>query len=184
MTDDIKHSLCFSGHRPEKLPAGGDENAPVTKVLKSLLYQKITDSIDKGFTRFYIGGARGVDMWAGEILMEQKSLGKNIEIIVVLPYEGFNSSFKGCDKWIFGRLIYRADKFITLSAKYYNGCMLRRNEYMVNHSSALIAVLCDPKSGTGHTVNTARRKGLTVDIINAADIAAAMDKSADEYEVL
>lgn len=182
MTDDIKHSLCFSGHRPEKLPDCGDENSPVTKVLKSLLYKKITDSIENGFTRFYIGGARGVDMWAGDILMEQKSLGKAVEIIVVLPYEGFANGFKGYDKWVFGRLIYRADKFITLSAKYYNGCMLRRNEYMAEHSSALIAVLCDNKSGTGHTINTARKKGLTVDIINAADIYADMTEGG--YELL
>lgn len=184
MTDIIKHSLCFSGHRPEKLPAGGDENAPVTKVLKSLLYKKITDSIDNGYTRFYIGGARGVDLWAGEMLMELKSLGKNIEIIVVLPYEGFTNSFKGYDKWIFGRLIYRADKIMTLSAKYYNGCMLRRNDYMVENSSALIAILSDYKSGTGHTVNTARRKGLAVDVINAADIAAAVENGSDKYELI
>lgn len=184
MTEAVKHSLCFSGHRPEKLPDGGDINAPVTRVLKSLLYKKITDSIEKGYTRFYIGGAKGVDMWAGDILMEQKSLGRDIEIIVVLPYEGFGGSFKGYDKWVFGRLIYRADKFITLSAEYYTGCMLRRNEYMVNNSSALIAVMCDPKSGTGHTVNAARKKGLAVDIINISDIAAAMEKSVGEYELL
>ena len=64
-----KRTVCFSGHRPEKLPLKGDSGATVIRYLKSILYKEILDSITAGYDRFITGLARGVDLWAGEILM-------------------------------------------------------------------------------------------------------------------
>ena len=54
---------------------------------------------------------------------------------------------------------------VVLSEQYYNGCLLRRNDYMVNRSSRLIAYFDgNPKGGTFYTVREAKRQGL--DIVN------------------
>ena len=57
------------------------------------------------------------------------------------------------------------DEMVVLSKQYYNGCLLRRNDYMVNRSSRLIAYFNgNPKGGTFYTVREAKRQGL--DIVN------------------
>jgi len=49
---------------------------------------------------------------------------------------------------------------------YDRGCMMRRNRYMVDHSSRIIALYDGvPKGGTAQTLAYALRKGLETDII-------------------
>lgn len=100
-----KRTVCFSGHRPEKLPLNGYSGSRVTRYLKSILYKEILDSITAGYDRFITGLARGVDLWAGEILMELKAQGENISIIAVKPHKGHGDNFTGEEKFSLGRLI-------------------------------------------------------------------------------
>ncbi|MDO4932474.1 MAG: hypothetical protein Q4E63_07525 [Prevotellaceae bacterium] len=52
---------------------------------------------------------------------------------------------------------------VVLSERYYNGCLLKRNDYMVNHSSRLIANHDGTdKGGTFYTVKKAGQNGLKV----------------------
>ena len=182
--DIIKsRTVCFSGHRPEKLPVNGDSGSLVIRYLKSILYKEILDSISAGYDRFITGLARGVDLWAGEILMELKAQGENISIIAVKPYKSHGDSFKGEEKFSFGRLISNADEVVCLADEYRKGCMQRRNEYMVDRSGKLIAVVSDYRSGTGATIRYAEKQGIKVRTIDAktfgAQIAEIEEKTAD-----
>ena len=62
-------------------------------------------------------------------------------------------------------IISRADQVIVLSEHYFHGCLLRRNDFMLEHSCGVIAFY-DGKSygGTFYTSREAVRKGL--DIVN------------------
>ena len=57
-------TVCFSGHRPEKLPAQDGDESQLLMMIKSLLYYQIRRSAEEGYTRFITGLARGVDLWA------------------------------------------------------------------------------------------------------------------------
>lgn len=166
--DIIKsRTVCFSGHRPEKLPLSGDSGANVIRYLKSILYMEILDSIAAGYNRFITGLARGVDLWAGEILMELKAEGEKISIIAVKPYKTHGNNFTGEEKYSLGRLLSSADEVICLADEYRKGCFQRRNEYMVDHSGKLIAVVSDYRSGTGATIRYAEKQGIAVRTIDA-----------------
>ena len=162
-----KRTVCFSGHRPEKLTLNGDSGSMVVRYLKSILYKEILDSIAAGYDRFITGLARGVDLWAGEILMELKAQGENISIIAVKPYKTHGDNFLGKEKFSLGRLLSKADEVICLADEYRKGCLQRRNEYMVDHSGKLIAVVSDYRSGTGATIRYAEKQGIEVRIIDA-----------------
>ena len=157
-------TVCFSGHRPEKLPSGGDNSAEVTKMLKSLLYKEILKSIDDGYTSFIIGLAKGFDTWVGEIIIELKCSGYNIRLISASPYEKHGSGFTGADRWSRSRIIENSDEVVNVSQNYDKLCMKRRNEYMVNRSSKIIAMVSDYKSGTGQTIRYAKAQGLDMKI--------------------
>ncbi len=160
-------TVCFSGHRPEKLPCGGDERCAVTRVLKSILYKAILDSIKEGYDCFITGLARGVDLWAGEIILELKAQGENVKLIAAVPYKGHGKGLRSDEKFLFGNIMLKADKIVYISDSYSQRCMHLRNEYMVDHSGKLIAVVSDYRSGTGYTIKYAREKGITVRIIDA-----------------
>lgn len=163
-------TVCFSGHRPEKLPCGGADFSNVTRVIKSILYKEILDCVKNGYSVFVTGLARGVDLWAGEIILELKAKGMPIKLIAASPYRNHGSSFRGSEKFILGNIFLKADEIVYVSEKYSRDCMRLRNEYMVNRSGKLIAVVSDYRSGTGQTIRYAEKQHIEVKIINAAKI--------------
>ena len=80
------HRVCFTGHRPEKL------NMTEGKV-KSALLTAIMQAIQDGFNVFISGMARGVDIWAAEIVLELREENPNIKLICASPYEGFEKQW-------------------------------------------------------------------------------------------
>ena len=159
-------TVCFSGHRPEKLPGDGNERSRIIKILKSLLYKEIIDSIEDGYDTLVTGLARGVDLWAGDIILKLKAQGKDIKLVAASPYKGHGERFYGNDKFILGNIMLYADEVVYISEQYTKWCLLKRNEYMVDRSGKLIALVSDYKSGTGATIRYAEKKGIITKVIN------------------
>ncbi len=172
-------TVCFSGHRPEKLPSGGDESCRVIRVLKSILYKSVIDSVEEGYNCFVTGLARGVDLWAGEIVLELKAQGEKVKLVAAAPYKGHGSNFKNEEKFILGNILLKADEIVYVSESYEKGCMQKRNEYMADRSGKLIAVVSDYRSGTGATIRYARRQGLITRIIDAKKLEEQMQRYGD-----
>lgn len=158
-------TVCFTGHRPEKLPGGGNASSPQVKVIKSMLYAEIVKAADEGCDTFITGMQRGIDLWAGEAVMSLAA-SRNLKLAAVLPYKGMGDNFKGADKWLYGRIIDCADEIIIIAEKYTPSCMAQRNRFMVDNSARIIAVVGEMKSGTGQTVNYAVKQGLKIHEIN------------------
>ena len=77
-----KRRLCFTGHRPEKLHS---DEAAVCIVLSNAIDAAIAD----GFATFITGMARGVDIWAAEIVLARKADNPEIRLICALPHPDF-----------------------------------------------------------------------------------------------
>ena len=58
------HRCCFSGHRPEKLEEPEE-------TIKSWLSEQIDKAITDGYVTFISGCAMGVDIWAGQIILQR-----------------------------------------------------------------------------------------------------------------
>lgn len=86
-TDKRLHRCCFTGHRPEKI------GIPERKI-KQLLTCAADKAIKDGYTTFITGMARGVDLWAGEIVLQRKKTCTEIRLICATPYPGFEVGWK------------------------------------------------------------------------------------------
>ena len=78
-----------------------------------------------------------------------------------------NSSYKSkyfnkTQKLTYLNLIEKADKIKYVSDEYFDGCMQKRNRYMVDNSSILIAYLYSNMGGTKYTVNYAEKNGKNI----------------------
>ena len=79
-----RHRCCFTGHRPERL------GMPETEAIFGLK-KEIRAAIADGFQTFISGMARGVDLWAAEIVLALRDEGAVVRLICASPYRGFES---------------------------------------------------------------------------------------------
>ncbi len=173
-------TVCFSGHRPTKLPCH-DESSPETNRLKSMLYKAIYDCVEEGYTNFVTGLAKGIDNWAADMVIEFKIKHENLRLICVKPYEDYGDNWKGYERWELSHILEKADEVIVVSKDYKKGCMKLRNEKMVDLSDKLIAVVSEYRSGTGQTIRYAEKKGLEVQLI---DVGAMKHFLTERPEVI
>lgn len=157
----LTKTACFTGHRPHKLN-GYDPNDNLEMLLK--LREIIVDHIEnKGVTIFISGMALGVDMWASRIVLKLKERYPHIKLLCAIPCD------KQYSRWIqssideYHEILDRADEEYYVSKEPYNNyCMFNRDKWMVDNSDYVIAVYDGSKSGTGHTVNYAIKKGVEI----------------------
>ena len=93
MTYLREKTVCFTGHRPEKLPGYGETENASLNVIRSMLYYQIYQSAEEGYKYFISGLARGVDLWAddyksgtGQTINYARKQGLKINIINVNNY--------------------------------------------------------------------------------------------------
>ena len=146
----MQHRCCFTGHRPERL---GMPEAEVISSLKKEIRTAITD----GFQTFISGMARGVDLWAAEIVLALRDEGAAVRLICASPYRGFENRWSREWQERYRRVMERADLVRFICHEYSKGCFQRRNQWMVDHSVRVIAVYNGQPSGTRNTIEYARR---------------------------
>lgn len=157
MTEQEKrlHRCCFTGHRPEKLSL---PEAEVIAWLETETCQAIAD----GFTTFISGMARGVDIWAAEIVLKLRDGGEPIHLICACPYPGFDRSWSQEWRDKYQRILREADLVRDISGGYNRYCFQRRNEWMVDHSARVIAAFDGKPGGTKNTIEYAVSHGVFV----------------------
>ncbi len=147
--------ICFTGHRPEKLKRSKQD---IIKDLESQIRRAIAD----GLNVFISGMSRGVDLWAAKIILKIRDSGENVKLICAVPYKDFeiNWSYEWQQEY---RNVLKSADFIKYICNDYNDlCFKIRNEWMVNHSSQVIAVFNGRSGGTKNTINYAKCIGVTV----------------------
>ena len=109
--------------------------------------------------------AMGFDLMAAETVFSLKGRYPDIRLIAVVPFRRQNCRWPSIEKERYQKIISQADRVIVLSEHYFKGCLLRRNDFMLEHSCGVIAFYDDkPYGGTFYTCREAVKKGM--DIVN------------------
>ena len=136
-----RETTCsLPGHRPEKLPRRGDESDPPCLALKERLAAAVEDAYDKGMRHFLCGMARGADFYFCDAVLELRERRSGVTLEAVIPCEEQAARWSERERERWFSLVERCDGETMLQHHYDKGCMLRRNRYLVDHSSMLIAV--------------------------------------------
>lgn len=148
-------SVTFTGHR--FIPY--DKREQLTVALKTAILEQYR----KGNKKFINGGAVGFDMLAAEMVLSLQEQYEDITLTIVVPFREQPAKFLYTDKVRYQRIISKADKIVVLSEKYYDGCFLRRNDYMLRYAVEVISYY-DGKSkgGTYYTYQKAVQAGLPI----------------------
>lgn len=148
---------CFTGHRPEKLHMSESK-------VKILLEKAIIQAVEDNFLTFISGMARGVDMWASEIVLALRADNSNIRLICTPPYNGFEKRWDLSEQKLYNDILENSDFVKFVSKHYYKSCFQVRNVFMINHSQRVISAYNGLSGGTRNTLIYANKKG--VEIVN------------------
>ena len=160
-------SCCFTGHRPDKLPWGGREADSRCQALKARVARAVEEAWAAGFTHFICGMARGCDLYFAEAVLALRQRRPEIALECARPCETQADSWPAPERERYQNILDRCNYETLVQHHYDRFCMARRNRYMVDRSSRLIAVYNGvPKGGTAQTLAYAMKRGLETCILS------------------
>ena len=150
-------SLAFTGHRT--IPIERQDE------IRARLVEAVSVACKSGITCFYSGMAMGFDLMAAETVLSLKGRYPNIRLIAVVPFRRQSCRWHSMENERYQNIICLLYTSPSLSEYYFKGCLLRRNDFMLEHSCGVIAFYDGkPYGGTFYTCREALKKGM--DIVN------------------
>ena len=148
-------ACCFTGHRDMTYPEMQAVLPSLTKAVEALL--------QKGVDTFIVGGARGFDtLVAIQLINLRRHLYPRLRLVLARPCPDQSAYWNATDRSLYETVRREVDLDILLTNRYYNGCMHRRNAFMVEHSSHLIAYVTKSSGGSYQTLQLAKKQGLQI----------------------
>lgn len=155
-------SCCFTGHRPGKLPWGYREEDPRCVSLKRRIADAVESAYQEGFRHFLCGMAQGCDLYFCEAVLRLREVHPEVTLEAAIPCPTQADGWPRDQRERYARLVAACDYETVVSARYTPGCMHRRDRYMVDHASLLIAAFDGTPGGTRYTVEYAMGRGVPV----------------------
>ena len=151
----IKQTTCaFTGHRD------------IIEDIDLAYFKEVMQGfIDEGYNTFLNGMARGFDMLAAKIIIELKQTNPSIKLIACIPCFEQERYYSQTDKRDYAEILSKCDEKVYVSERFYKGCMQKRDRYLVDNCSLLVAYERKNYGGTYYTLNYALSKKVKVCII-------------------
>lgn len=157
-----QESCCFTGHRPAKLPWRYDENDPRCVALKLRIRDAVELAYEQGYRHFICGMAQGCDLYFCESVLALRAQYPGVTVEAAVPCPTQADTWPEGQRARYRNLVAACDFETMVSAQYTPSCMQRRDRYMVDHSSLLIAAFDGSSGGTRYTVEYAIRRRIAV----------------------
>ena len=157
-----ENTCCFTGHRPDKLPWKTNEEDPCCLALKRQLRDAVEIAYENGKRHLICGMALGCDLYFGEIVAQLRETCPDITLEAAIPCATQSEGWGQEAQVRYERLRQQCDQETLIQQHYDRSCMQRRNRYMVDRSSLLIAVYNGTAGGTRNTVQYAMERGLEI----------------------
>lgn len=161
-------SCAVAGPKPTRFKFGyKEDNSLCRKIKKAMLRQFRRLYRKRGVRRFYIGGAIGVNLWAGELLLKLKEEPgyEDLELAVILPFPGHDAKWDVRSRKRLEYLIQHSTEHLTASAEDCQESYISQNRYLVDHAQYLVAVSeehREQETGSFQVTTYAREKGLEI----------------------
>ena len=149
----------FTGHRPEKLPWGSNEEDPRCRALKILIRRAVEQAADDGVTVFCCGMARGCDVYFAEAVIALRQVRPQLRLEAWLPCPSQADRWSQADRIRYEKLLNYCDGINMVEPVYSDGCMLRRDKALVDRADLMLSVWDGSAGGTGWTVAYAKQQG-------------------------
>ena len=159
-------TCCFTGHRPAKLPWGRSEGDPRCLSLKAEIAARREGIYELGYRNFICGMAEGCDLYFAEAVLAMRDHLPDVTLEAAIPCDRQADKWTAAQQRRYEHIMAESDTVTFVQHRYSPGCMMRRNRYMVDRSSLLLACFDGQTGGTMNTILYAQRSGLKVILID------------------
>ena len=122
----------------------------------------VESAIHEGMEHFICGMAEGCDLYFAETVLALKKHYPHVTLEAAIPCPTQADGWSEAQRSRYREILRRCDYETMVQQSYTPGCMQRRNRYMVDHASLLIAVNDGLRGGTRSTIEYAFRRGVSV----------------------
>ena len=163
--DEIVKTCCFTGPRPKNYPWGNDKECEAKIVEK--LKAAVQKAIERGYRHFISGMSAGIDLLAAKIVLQLRGDMPKMEITLeaAIPFLFQFKRWKEETKREYEVILSQCDKVHYIADAFSLEAYKKRDKYMVDKSSLLIAVEGKPNGGTTRTIMYANELGRTIELI-------------------
>ena len=155
-------TCCFTGHRPDKLPWGFEEQDPRCLALKHSLALELEGLYRRGFRHFISGMAQGCDLYFAEAALDLREQYPELTVEGAVPCSDQADRWREDQRRRWADILARCDLETVVQQQRDRFCMLRRDRYMIDRSAAVLAVFDGTPGGTQYTLNYAMDKKLEI----------------------
>ena len=159
-------SVSFTGYRTSKiLKSSSIPN--LLEHIKGDIYTAVSQLCSEGYNTFITGMSEGFDLIAAIAVLEFKKTHSDINLIAVIPFEGQDWGYGTEDKDMYKYICDNVDSMVLTSQRYSKDAFFKRNDYLLDNSSAVVCYYDGQRGGTMYTYNRAKKRELP--IINIFD---------------
>jgi len=156
-------SCTFIGYQPTEFFFKYNELHPLCQKIKAALLEQSRALYERGVRRFYVGGAPGTDMWAGEAVLSLKDRPEypGIELVCIIPFEGYNKGWEDEHNMRLERLLSACDDKQAVNTSDKRNSATKRYRVMADRSEIIVAVCRsghDTRSNAGQAVKYAKKR--------------------------
>ncbi len=178
-----QETCCFTGHRPEKLPWRDNEQDPRCIALKRRISDAVEAAWNEGYRHFICGMARGCDLYFCECVRDLRPYLRGVTLEAAIPYPEQAAGWSKSHQKRYQDCLDACDLQTVVSRVYKPSCMARRNRYMVDHASLLIAVFDGVPGGSGQTIEYAMRRNIPIISLPPVSDSETQDYNQDYSQI-
>lgn len=163
--DEISRTCCFTGPRPKKYPWGRDKECEAK--IEEKLKIAVQEAVERGYRHFISGMSAGIDLLAAKIVLQLREDMSEMGIVLeaAIPFPSQFKRWKEETKREYEIILSQCDKVHYIADAFSLEAYKKRDKYMVDKSSLLIAVEGKPNGGTARTIAYARELSRTIELI-------------------
>lgn len=163
--DEIVKTCCFTGPCPKNYPWGRDKECEAK--IEEKLKIAVQEAVERGYRHFISGMSAGIDLLAAKIVLQLRGDMPKMEITLeaAIPFLFQSKRWKEETKREYEIILSQCDKVHYIADAFSLEAYKKRDKYMVDKSSLLIAVEGKPNGGTARTITYARELGRTIELI-------------------
>ena len=164
--DEIVKTCCFTGPRPKNYPWGRDKECEAK--IEEKLKIAVQEAVERGYRHFISGMSAGIDLLAAKIVLQLRGDMPKMEITLeaAIPFLFQSKRWKEETKREYEIILSQCDKVHYIADAFSLEAYKKRDKYMVDKSSLLIAVEGKPNGGTARTIAYARRLNREIVLLN------------------